>query len=110
VATSTILADFKPIDNLGGFNSKDYGGVDKVMHGQGGIMVALKRLSKVFLIPEDGEGTFREIVSFGGVKDFFPQDIFLFGGTLYILDYKRGVYIYTLLAKGDFSERSFIPF
>lgn len=29
---------------------------------------------------------------------------------LYVLDYKKGVFIYTILAKGEYSERTFIPF
>jgi len=73
------------------------GGVDKVLQGQEGVIIALKRLSKVYLIPEEGPGPFHEIKSFGGAHDFFPQDIWLIGSTLYVLDYKRGVYIYTLL-------------
>jgi hypothetical protein len=109
-ATSTVLADFRPVDSLGGFKPQDIGGVDKVLHGQEGVFVALKRLSKVFLIPEKGDAPFKEIVSFGTVKEFFPQDIFLVGTTLYVLDYKHGVYVYTLMEKGSFTERSFIPF
>lgn len=53
VNTNTILTDIKPIPDLSGFNSRDLAGVDKVLHGQEGVMVALKRLSKVIIIPED---------------------------------------------------------
>ncbi len=110
VAVNTVLADVKGVGRMGGFDPKDCGGVDKVLHGQDGVVVGLKKLSKVLLIPEEGPGPFREITSFSGVKDFFPQDITLVGNTLYVLDYKRGVYIYTLLEGGSFTERSFIPF
>lgn len=78
-------------------------------------MVGLKRLSKIFVIPEptgsSGEKlVFKEIASFKGIADFYPQDIFMISNTLYVLDYKKGVYIYTILKGGEFTERSFIPF
>lgn len=86
-----------------------------MLHGQGGIMVGLKRLSKVFVIPEPTGNppdklAFKEITSFKGIADFFPQDIFMISNTLYVLDYKKGVYIYTILKAGEITERSFIPF
>lgn len=51
IKTNTILTDVKPIHSISGFNSKDYGGIDKIVHGQQSVMVALKRLSKVIIIP-----------------------------------------------------------
>lgn len=102
MAVDTVLADFKVVGKLGGFDPKGVGGVDKMLHGQEGVLVGLKKLSKVYLIPEEGLGPFRTISSFSGVKDFLPQDVYLVGNTLYVLDYKLGVFIYTLL-QGNYS-------
>ena len=52
IKTRTVLTDVRRVEGLSGFDSKEYGGIDKVLHGQGNIMVGLKRLSKVFIIPE----------------------------------------------------------
>lgn len=67
VNTKTILANVKKIDKISGFESIDYGGVDKVLHGDGHIIIALKRMLKVFIIPEprgSAAGQFREITHF----------------------------------------------
>lgn len=103
VAVNTVLADFKLVGRMGGFDPKEVGGVDKMLHGQDGVVVGLKKLSKVYLIPEEGPGPFKQIASFSGVKDFLPQDVYMVGNTLYVLDYKHGVFIYTLLQGGNYS-------
>jgi len=39
------------INDISGFNSKDFNGIDKVVHGDSGVMIGLKRYSKIFIIP-----------------------------------------------------------
>lgn len=50
VDTKTVLATVKKIDNLSGFDSANYGGIDKAIHGEMGVIVAVKRLDRVFVI------------------------------------------------------------
>jgi hypothetical protein len=63
----------------------------------------------VFIIPEYGL-KYKEITNFKGLKDFYPQDICMVSNILYVLDYKKGVYVFTILADGEYTERAFIPF
>ena len=74
------------------------------------ILVALKKLQKVYLIPEPlpgQEGQFTELSEFKG-KKMLPQDVILEGNTLLVLDLHRGIYIFDLVG-GMVSERDFIP-
>jgi len=51
IQTNTVLASVKQIDQLSGFDSRAVGGVDKAIHGQGNIIIAMKTLDRVFVIP-----------------------------------------------------------
>jgi hypothetical protein len=51
VKTKTVLTNVRKIDSVSGFNSARYGGIDKIIHGQGKVMVGMKRSSRVFIIP-----------------------------------------------------------
>ena len=41
------------VNDISGFNSKQYQGIDKVVHGDSGVMAGLKRYSAVFIIPSN---------------------------------------------------------
>jgi hypothetical protein len=113
VDTKTILTNVRKIDRIAGFDSADYGGIDKLIHGEMGIMVAVKRLDRVFVIPEpfsdasNSDQSFTEISSFNGTK-IFPQDAVILGNSLFVLDFYNGVYIYSLLHKGEIKPRGYI--
>jgi len=52
IQTKTILTNIKFLNNLSGFSSIDSNGVDKILHGNNKLFVAMKKMSKVYLINE----------------------------------------------------------
>lgn len=69
-----------------------------------GMLVAIKRMDRVFLIPEASSDPsisykYREVVDFNGTK-IFPQDIAIISNTLFVLDFYSGVYIFEILRQG----------
>lgn len=90
---------------MSGFNSAVVGGVDKILHGQSKMMIALKKLDSIYIIPEpvevaDNSSTFKGIKTFKGEK-IFPQDIILISNTLYVLDFYKGIYVYSILNQAE---------
>ncbi len=55
IKTKTILTDVRRVQSLAGFDTKVTGGLDKVLHGQEKVIIGLKRDSKVFIIPQQGQ-------------------------------------------------------
>ena len=51
VYTKTILSNVINAGSLSGFSSQKVGGVDKVLHAESGVFVALKRLERIWIIP-----------------------------------------------------------
>ena len=86
-----------------------------MLHGESGILVGLKRSSrKVFIIPEPSYNSsqkysFQEISSFEEIE-IFPQDVAIIANTLYVLDFYKGVFIYSIVHEGKVVPRSLIPF
>ena len=52
VDTKTVLSNVKSQGAISGFDSAKWGGVDKVLHGESGVFLALKKMDRVFIIPE----------------------------------------------------------
>ena len=50
--TKTILSNVKNIGSISSFDAASYGGVDRVVEAESGVMVALKRMDRVFIIPK----------------------------------------------------------
>lgn len=112
VDTKTILTNVKQVKDISGFDSAKYAGVDKAIHGEIGMLVAVKRMDRVFIIPEPSADPsvsykYHEIQDFNGTK-IFPQDIAILSNTLFILDFYNGVYIFEILRQGEVMPRNFI--
>ena len=94
------------VNDISGFNSKQYQGIDKVVHGESGVMAGLKRYSAVFIIPSNKNSSslnkFTQIRSFHNETNFLPQDIRLISDILYVLDTNKGIYIYNIYNNGSY--------
>ena len=95
--TKTILSNVRNIGSISSFDAASYGGVDRVVEAESGVMVALKRMDRLFIIPrpEESEEVYKfvEVTSFN-VSKVFPQDIIVVSNMLFVLDFYKGVYVY----------------
>lgn len=57
----------------------------------------------VFLIPESEGRSMIEITHYGKER-IFPQDLYIDGRMLYVLDTNKGIYIYTIMGNGEVQE------
>jgi hypothetical protein len=101
VDTKTILSNVRDIGLLSGFDPTVTKGLDLVLHAESGVFVGLKRMDRVFIIPErasDSQVTynFTTVTEFNGSR-LFPQDVALIGNILFVLDFYKGVFIYELV-------------
>lgn len=61
ISTKTILTNVVYLDGgINGFDPKQWNGVDKVLHGRGGIMIILKINIGVFIVPEMTESEHKD--------------------------------------------------
>lgn len=51
VQTKTFLTNIKKVPTVAGLNTVDIGGLDKVIRGSGSYFVAMKKMTKVFIVP-----------------------------------------------------------
>jgi hypothetical protein len=101
IQTKTALTTVYILDKgLNGFQSWNHP-IDKLYHGSQNYLLGLKRLSAVYLIPEQNtsNSTLIILTRFGN-NTLIPQDIYVDSRMIYILDLHNGIYIYKILSNG----------
>lgn len=106
VQTKTFLTNIKQITTISGLNVVEIGGIDKTVRGGGSYFVAMKKMGKIYIVPEitsNERAMYTEISTFNEER-VFPQDIAVHSSYLFVLDVFKGVYVYRIQADNKAKE------